>query len=172
MFSLLSCASTKVYVLGIDAKQSISDMKEKDAEKIVLGIIVSGITHIVGHHIAAELVGGDLDQQGLEEVTLNWRKLSNSDHRWISRGGFVAQTLVNTVLTSFEATRDSYFTRGYTLGTMLNMAGYQLTSPSSSGEGDWHYLDEVGGNSDFEWGLFTSIGLYNFYAINKEKGGE
>jgi len=160
------CSSTKVYVLGIDANQAISDMKSEDAGKIILGAVASVATHIAGHYIAAEMVGGDIDQQGIREVVINSGELSESDHRWIARGGFVAQTLVNMALTSFEATRKSYFTRGFTLATMLEIGTYPLRWQD---EGDLHYLEEYGGNSEIEWGLYTGASLYNFYAINKDR---
>lgn len=169
---LTGCASTKVYVLGLDAKQTVRDLKEEDAEKIVLGALVSVGTHIAGHHIAAKLVGGEIDQKGLfKEVTTNSEELSNSDHRWIARGGFVVQTLVNTALTSFEATRESNFTRGFTLGTILQIGTYPLNLPGEPGgddADDIKYLDNYGGNGTAEWVFYTGISGYNFYRINKK----
>ena len=161
------CRWTKVYVLGIDANQAISDMATESAEEVLLGAIASVATHLAGHYIAAELVSGDLKQRGIREITLNPWELSASDYRWIARGGFVAQTLVNTVLTSCRATRDSYFTRGFTLGTMLEIGTYPV---GWSSEGDLHYLEAYGGNPDLEWGLYTGLSLYNFYIINTTNG--
>jgi len=174
-FLLMGCSSTKVYVLGIDADQTIADIKSGDGEKMIFGAIASVATHIAGHYIAAELVGGEIDQQGFVEVIMNGDELSNSDNRWISRGGFVAQTLVNTILTSFEATRESYFTRGFTIATMLEIGTYPLRNRDNSRHLDVDCYNDIrctnyyGGNGDLEWGLYTGMSLYNFYKINQDK---
>lgn len=165
---LANCSTMKVNILGIDANQAVTDMKTKDTVEMVAGVIASFATHVAGHYIAAELVGGDLEQQGIDEVITNYQDLNNSDRAMLGRGGFLLQALVNTTLTSFEATRTTYFTRGYTLGTLTEILIYPLTSPPSSGSGDLWLIDKKD-NVELEWALFTAIGGYNFYRINKEK---
>lgn len=160
---IISCSHTKVYILGVDVNEAV---KEKDMVLMMVGAVSSVATHLAGHYIAAELTGVDIEQRGNKEIVKNYDELSNSDRRWFARGGFVAQTLVNTFLTSFESTRKSKFTRGYTLGTMLGIGTYPLRW--SDEWGDMHYLDEHGGDGDAEWTLYMGFSAYNFYRINKE----
>jgi len=164
MFGGCASKTMKVYVLGVDMNEAV---KAKDVGMMLLGAGASIATHVAGHYVAAEIVGADIDQQGFNEVVMNPDSLSNSDEQWIARGGFVAQTLVNTVLTSFESTRELKFTRGYTLGTMLQVVAYPLGPSNRSGDGDLNYLSENGGNEYLEWGLYTGVSIYNFYRINK-----
>jgi len=159
-----SCSHTKVYMLGVDVNEAI---KEKDVVLMMVGAVSSVATHLAGHYIAAELTGGDIEQRGSKETLKNYDELNNSDKRWFARGGFLTQTLVNTVLTSLESTRKSKFTRGYTLGTMLEIGTYPLRQ--SNEWGDMHYLDEHGGDGDSEWTLYTVFSAYNFYRINKKE---
>ena len=163
------CASTKVYILGIDVDQVITDMKAEDVEMIIFGATASILTHMAGHYLVAELVKADIDQRGFREVITNPRNLNSSDHRWIARAGFVSQLVVNTMLTSFEATRESYFTRGYTLATMLEIGTYPLLW---SDWGDLKHLEDYSGNEKAEWAFYTGMSLYNFYAINKDKAAK
>ena len=160
---VIYCSHTKMYILGVDVDEVV---KEKDVVLMVVGAVSSLVTHIAGHYIAAELVGADIEQQVNKEIITNYDELNNSDRRWFARGGFVAQTLANTVLTSFESTRKSKFTRGFTLTTMLGIGTYPLRWPDEWGE--MHYLDINGGDSGSEWTLYMGFSAYNFYRINKE----
>ena len=156
---LNGCASTKVYVLGIDVNEAI---KEKDVGMVVLGALASVATHVAGHYVVAELVGADIDQQGTREVITNFSELNNSDKRWFARGGFIAQTLVNTVLTSFEGTKRTKFTRGYAMGTMLEIGTYPLRR---RGGGDLEYLENNEGDSSSEWVIYMGLSMYGLYRI-------
>lgn len=159
------CTSTKMYVLGVDIDEVA---KEEDMKMIVFGVVGSVATHFAGHYVAAGLVGANIDQQDTRERITNLAELSDSDKRWFARGGFVAQTLVNTILTSFESTRKSKFTRGYTIGTTLQIGTYPLRRKQSD-VGDLNCLKNNGGDADLEWTLYTGLSGYNFYRINKKK---
>jgi len=160
LIAVSACSHTKFYILGVD----IDKAKTEDICTMLLGASSSVVVHIAGHYVAGELVGADIKQQGIREIVLNENELNNSDLRWFSRGGFVAQTLVNTALTSFKATRKSSFTRGFTIGTMLEIGTYPLRWAD---KGDLHYLNENGGEGTSEWSLYTGLFIYNFYRINR-----
>jgi len=157
----VSCSHTKVYVLGVDVDKAV---KTKDVGMMILGATTSVAVHIAGHYIAGELVGADIEQQGDREIILNENELNKSDLRWFDRGGFLAQTLVNTILTSFESTQKSKFTRGFTIGTALEIGTYPLRHPD---DGDLIRLNDNGGDSTSEWTLYMGFSAYNFYRINK-----
>jgi len=166
LFMTVSCSHTRVYILGIEVAEVT---KEKDAVMMLLGAAASWVTHLAGHYIAGELIGADIEQQGNHEILLNYHGLNKSDRRWFYRGGFVAQTLVNTALTSFKSTRYSKFTGGYTIGTMLEIGSYPLRVPSDSDEGDLIGLDNNNGEGTSEWTLYMGISAYNLYRMNKGK---
>lgn len=164
--TISSCSHTKVYILGVDVDEVV---KGKDVAMMVVGAVASFATHVAGHHIAGELVGADIEQQGYNrEVILNPNELNNSDLRWFYRGGFVAQTLVNTALTSFKSTRKSKFTRGYTLESIWQIGTYPLFLSDESDEGDLNGLNYSDGDGTSEWTLYMGFSIYNFYRINKE----
>lgn len=160
-----SSKSMKFYILGVDVNEAV---KAEDVGEMLIGAAASAATHIAGHYMAAELVDGDIDQQGMHEVVTNYDALSQSDRIMIGRGGFLLQAIANTTLTSFESTRKSSFTRGYTLATMAQSGLYIISSPPSSNDGDLWMIDDNGGNANLEWGLYTGTSIYNFYRINKE----
>jgi hypothetical protein len=161
-----SKGSMKVYVLGVDINEKVEG---EDVGMVILGMAASVATHVAGHYIAAELVDGHIDQQGIREIVTNYEDLDQSDRRMIGRGGFAAQSIVNTVLTHIPATKDWKFTRGFTLGTMAEVGLYPLSSPPSSGDGDLWMIEDNGGSAKGEWFLYTSLAGYNFYKINDEQ---
>jgi len=161
MLCFSGCASTKMYIFGVDVDEIV---KEKDMEMIMLGAIASIATHVAGHYIAAEFIGANIDQQGVREIVTNPNELTDSDERWVARGGFVVQTIVNTALTSFKSTRKLKFTRGYTMGTIVEIGTYPIRWRD---EGDLNYLENNRGNGSSEWSLYMGFSAYNFYRINK-----
>ena len=161
----VSCSHTKVYILGVEVAEVT---KEKDAAMMLLGAAVSWLTHLAGHYIAGELVEADIEQQGNHEILLNYWELNDSDRRWFYRGGFVAQTLVNTGLTSFKSTRKSKFTKGFTLSTMLHIGTYPIRY-NGDDEGDLIGLDNNNGEGTSEWTLYMGIAAYNLYRTSREE---
>ena len=158
------CAGMQFHVCGIDVKE-MRDAKPSDYGQIALGAAASFGTHVASHYLAAEVFGVDIHQDGLAEVIDYSNNPSQSDVRWMARGGFVLQLAVNTALV--ELAGDSYFTKGYTMFTSVELATYGLRHPD---DGDFNLIDESGGNGSLEYGLYGAWGAYNFYRISVKKG--
>lgn len=161
---LSGCAGMQFHVCGIDMEE-MRNAKPGDYGQIALGAAASFATHVAGHYIAAEVFDVDIHQEGLNEVIDYSNNPSNSDVRWMARGGFVLQLAVNTALV--ELANDSYFTKGYTAFTSVELATYGLRHPD---DGDFNLIDYAGGDGNLEYGLYGAWGAYNFYRISVRKG--
>lgn len=160
LLAFSGCAGTQFYAFGVNVNE-LKDAKPEDYGKLALGAATSFATHVAGHYIAAEVFDVDIHQEGLHEVIDYSNDPSNSDVRWMARGGFVLQLAVNTALV--ELAPDSYFTSGYTAFTSVELITYGLRRPD---DGDFNLLDESGGNGDLEYGLYGAWAGYNFYRIS------
>jgi hypothetical protein len=119
--SFSGCAGMQFHAFGVDMNE-LKHAKPEDYGKLALGAASSFATHVAGHYIAAEVFNVDIHQDGLEERIDYSNNPSDSDVRWMARGGFVLQLAVNTALV--ELARDSYFTKGYTALTSAELATY------------------------------------------------
>ena len=162
MFS--GCAGMQFHVCGIDMKK-MHNAKAGDYGQIALGAAASFATHIAGHYIAAEVFDVDIHQDGLDEVIDYSNNPSQGDVQWMARGGFIFQLAINTALV--ELAGDSYFTKGYTALTSVELATYGLRHKNN---GDFNLLDHAGGNGNLEYGLYGAWAAYNFYRVSVRKG--
>ena len=154
------CAGMKFNVCGIDVKE-MRDAKAEDYGKIALGAAASFATHVAGHYLAAEAFGVNISQDGLNEVIDYSNDPNEGDVRWMARGSFVLQLAVNTALV--EIWGDSYFTKGYTALTSVELLTYGLRHPN---DGDFSLIDEAGGDGNLEHFLYSAWGAYNFCRIS------
>ena len=157
---ITGCANMEFYVFGIDLKE-LDRIENRDYGGMILGAGASLATHILGHHLAAHAFDVDIRQDSLSERIDYSGNPSDSDVRWMARGGFVLQLTVNTILA--EAMPDSYFTRGFTMLTSGELLTYGLRHRR---DGDFNLLDDSGGEGDLEYFLYGLWGVYNFCRIN------
>ena len=163
MLSLLlwGCSSMKFYVCGVE-------INKKDWNHYTfVGVTASVYTHMLGHYLFAELNGVEIHQEGKYEVVDYYK--TDSDLRSFARGGFVLQNAVNILLTTFERTRNTSFTKGYTITTALETWFYPLRYRDPKDEGDFHSLDRHDGNGTAEHNLYSTIALYNVLKINDQQ---
>jgi hypothetical protein len=158
------CAGMKFNAFGIDVGEMRDTAKAGDYGKLALGVAASFGTHVAGHYLAAEVFNVKIEQEGLNEVIDYSNGPSEGDVRWMARGGFVLQLAVNTALV--ELWGDSYFTKGYTAFTSVELLTYGLRRPD---DGDFNLIDESGGNGSFEYFLYSSWASYNFCRISISK---
>lgn len=118
---LIGCANYQVNIFGVDITRD-------DAVVTLAGATASAVTHIAGHYLMAEAVGIDIHQEGFKETYE-----SSPDSKWIDRGGFMLQIAVNGIL--IITTEDSYFTKGYTATTLLQLMTYPIRHPD---DGDFN----------------------------------
>ena len=160
------CANMNVNIMGIDPRE----MTTRNAGEMVLGAVASFGVHLGAHYAASKILDIEVEQQDLiTEYIPNIDKYDDSDIRWFARAGFLAQTGVNTILTHWDLTEDSYFTKGYTGYTVLNIIEYPINHYNDN-EGDFNMIDANGGNGDLEYLFFLGITTYNFHRLTfKEK---
>ena len=163
VISFTGCAGMQFHVCGIDMKE-MSNAEPEDYGKLALGAVSSFATHVAGHYLAAEVFDVDIHQDGFDEVIDYSNNPSDSNVRWMARGGFILQLAVNTALV--ELAGDSYFTKGYTALTSVELATYGLRHKD---DGDFNLLDEAGGNGSLEYGLYGAWAAYNFYRVSVSK---
>ena len=156
------CASMKVNICGID----VNEMKGKDFGVALVGAVASLATHVTGHYIAAEICDVDIHQDGFNEIIDYSNNPSSSDIRWMARGGFLFQHIINSALIKYA--NDSYFTKGFTAFTCTEVLTYGLIHTD---DGDFNLIDEAGGSGDFEYAIFGLWSAYNFYKISVKKNG-
>jgi hypothetical protein len=169
----VGCAGTKVYMFGVDT-DIITEAKGKDLAYTVAGVVTSVATHVAGHMIAAEVFDVDYEFVGSvpgmkEEISDDcWNGgCSQSDLQWFARSGFVLQNGIATVLTSFEGTRKSYFTKGFVTTTAVHTWTYPWVN--DTGYHDFKMLDAHGGNGNSEYGIYSAIALHNMLRIPKSQ---
>ena len=158
--SFSGCAGMKFNICGIDIEE-MRNAKPGDYGQTALGAVASFATHIAGHYIAAEAFGVDISQDGLNEVIDYSNDPNEGDIRWMARGGFIFQLAVNTALV--ELWGDSYFTKGYTALTSVELLTYGLRHPN---DGDFSLIDEAGGDGNLEHFLYSAWEAYNFCRIS------
>jgi len=168
---LTGCGGTKFYLFGVDT-DIITEAEGKELVYAGIGAVASLGSHVVGHYVAGEVFGVDFEYQDYytkEHVTIH-DDTSDSDLRWFARGGFVMQQTIGTALTSFEATRYSYFTKGYVGMNAVHTWTYGLRRSKYH---DLEMLDDHGGNGNMEWGIYSAISLHNVLRTNwTRKGGD
>jgi len=158
--SFFGCAGMQFHVCGIDVKE-MRNAKPEDYGELALGVASSFATHVAGHYITAKMFDVNIHQDGLDEVIDYSNNPSDSDVRWMARGGFLLQLAVNTALV--ELAGDSYFTKGYTALTSVELATYGLRHKD---DGDFNLIDEAGGDGSLEYALYGTWAAYNFYRIS------
>ena len=160
---LCGCSTMKFNVCGIDVAE-LRQVQSQDIGKLAVGVAASFATHVAGHYLFAEFCDVSLHQDGLLEKIDYSRHPSQNDLQWVARGGFLLQLAVNTVLV--ELLNDSYFTKGYTAFTTVELATYHFRNPD---HGDFVLLDQNGADGDFEYRLYAAWAAYNFLRISIEE---
>lgn len=151
----------KFYVMGVDISE-IRAAKAEDCGKMILGAVASLGAHIAGHYIAAELFDVKLSQVGFTEVIDYSANPSARDIQWMGRGGFLFQLGINTLLVEYAG--DSYFTKGFTGFTSLELVSYPVRR---AGYGDFVLIDENGGNGNLEYFLYSTWAAHNLWRLNQ-----
>lgn len=157
-FFIPACTDTRCFIFGTELQRNV---KYNNYAKMLGGAAASIAFHTLGHHLVAEIFQVDIYQDGLNECTIEGTH-SRADLRWVSRGGFLLQSLVGIGLTSFEYSRDSYFTKGFVGMTALELGAYPLIWKD---EGDFQSITNRGGDGSDEYNLYALIGAYNLYRI-------
>ena len=160
-FLFSSCGYIKsdhVWIAGTNFEK-LQKAKPKDCGVIILGAVGSVITHEFAHIILLEAFNADYKiETKLSGFYIEYEDLhSDSKTRWVSRAGLLSQNLVGLFLP-----KDSYFTMGYNSASAIETFTYPLRR---SDKGDLYEIDEHGGDSKIEWGIYSLISAHNLLRI-------
>jgi len=151
------------YFFGINLKS----FQGSNWLKVTAGAVASVLVHELGHALYLQSQGKDWDLQsssssGLAIHTSDF--LSENQYRNFGRAGFALQTFIGAVLTTFEKTRYSDFTKGW-----VGINAFQVSSYNGRNHdigNDFEMIERGGGNGDFELGVFYLIGSYNLLKMD------
>jgi hypothetical protein len=150
------------YFFGINLKS----FQESNWLKVTAGAVASVLVHELGHALYLQSQGKDWDLQsssyGLAIHTLD--PLTENQYRNFGRAGFMLQTFIGTMLTTFKRTKSSDFTKGW-----VGMNAFQVCSYKGRNHdlgGDFELIDNGGGDGDFELGVFYLLGSYNLLKLD------
>ncbi|MCP4371829.1 MAG: hypothetical protein GY797_27485 [Deltaproteobacteria bacterium] len=151
------------YFFGINLKS----FQDSNWLKVIAGAVASVLVHELGHALYLQSQGKDWDLQsssssGLAIHTSN--SLSDNQYRNFGRAGFTLQTFVGAVLTTFQNTKYSDFTRGW-----VGMNAFQVCSYNERNRDlgdDFKLIERGGGNKNFELGAFYLISSYNLLKMD------
>ena len=151
------------YFFGINLKS----FQESHWLKVTAGAVASVLVHELGHALYLQSQGKNWDLQSSSSSGLAIHtsdSLTENQYRNFGRAGFALQTFIGTMLTSFENTKYSDFTKGW-----VGMNAFQVCSYKGRNHdlgGDFEMIDNGGGNGDFELGVFYLMSSYNLLKMD------
>lgn len=149
------------YLFGVNVKA----FQGSDWKKIAAGALASVVVHELGHALYLESRGKDWDfnmsYSGAAIETSD--ALSEKELRGFGRAGFLLQTGIGLLLTSFEKTRQSDFTKGWAYANIFEVWSYSWRNHDHGD--DFELIRRGGGNPDSGLRLFCAMTLYNTWRI-------
>jgi hypothetical protein len=147
------------YFLGVNLKT----FRQSHWMKLAIGAVASVLTHELGHVLYLESQGKDWEfnasfPSGFAISTPD--SLSDEQYRGFGRSGFLLQSSIGILLTAFEGTRDSDFTKGWTGMNAFQTSSYPWRRHDFGD--DFAMIDRGHGAGDTEFVLFSFLSTYNF----------
>jgi hypothetical protein len=141
---------------------NVKALRDADWKKAAVGALASLLVHELGHALYLELRGKDWDLKasgsGLAIQTSDM--LSDDEYREFGRAGFLLQTSIGLLLTSFEKTRNSDFTKGWAAMNVVQLWSYNWRSHDAGD--DFAMIDRGHGDGKAEHNAFCFMSMYNF----------
>ena len=147
------------YFLGVNLKT----FQQSNWMKLAIGAVASVLTHELGHALYLESQGKDWDfnvsfSSGFAISTHDF--LSDKQYRGLGRSGFLLQSSIGILLTAFEGTRNSDFTKGWTAMNAFQTSSYPWRRHDFGD--DFEMIEKGHSTSDTEFVLFSFLSTYNF----------
>ncbi len=146
------------YVFGVN----IRTFENSNWLKVAAGAAASILTHELGHAVYLQLADKEWElsgsSSGLAIVTPD--DLSATESRRFGMAGFALQAAIGTLLTSFEKTRNSDYTKGWVGANTVQLFSY--ASRAHVDGDDFEMIERGGGDAEQIHGVFTMISAYNF----------
>ncbi len=155
-----------IYFLGVNLKT----FQGSNWMKIAAGAAASILTHELGHALYLESRGKDwsIEPSSAGFAITTTDSLTDKEYRGLGRAGYLLQTGIGLLLTSFDATAKSDFTKGWVGINVVQTLTYKLRG--HNGYDDFEMINRGQGNGESSYRLFTSISIYNFLRANSEPG--
>jgi len=145
---------------------NIKALENADWKKVAVGALASILVHELGHALYLEMQGKDWDLKasgsGLAIETSD--VLSDEECREFGRAGFLLQTSVGFLLTSFEKTRQSDFTKGWTATNVAQVWSYNWRSHDEGD--DFAIIDRGHGDAESDHYAFCLLSMANFMRMD------
>ena len=151
------------YLFGV----KLGSFQESNWLEITAGMTASVLTHELGHVLYLELAGKSWDARYSfpSELAIHTDdSLTDGEAANFGRAGFVLQTAIGTVLSSWEATRRSDFVKGWVAMNAVEAYAYK-SRPRKIGD-DFALIERGGGNDDLEFAAFTFMALSNVMRLD------
>jgi hypothetical protein len=150
----------------------VNDLEGRNWAPVIIGGVTSYVTHEAGHYVAAELTGMDASVKWDSGIVIwadEYDDKSDSAKRFFHAGGFLAQTLVGSIITAVPYTRHSDFAVGFTGFSFVENTMYGITGGLMVSEySDVHNLDDLGWNgAGFALGNGLVNGVLLYINLNK-----
>lgn len=136
--------------------------------KVAAGAAASILTHELGHAMYLELIGKDWELKGSSSglAIATPDHLSADESRIFGMAGFTLQTAIGTLLTGFEKTRKSDYTKGWAGVNTIQLFSYAVR-PHVDGD-DFQMIERAGGDADQYHNFFKIISAYNFRRLQSD----
>jgi hypothetical protein len=152
------------YIFGVN----IRTFEDSNWLKVAAGAVASILTHELGHAMYLEHASKDWDlkvsSSGLAIATPD--RLSAGESLGFGMAGFVLQTAISTLLTSFEKTRNSDYTKGWVGANTIQLFSYKGRAHVDGD--DFQMIERAGGDADQYHSVFTMISAYNFRRLQSD----
>lgn len=155
--STMAGSAFDVYFLGM----KVDSLRDYNWLQLTAGAVSSVLAHELGHALYLERSGKDWElrtsSSGLAIYTHD--DLSDGNCKNLGRAGFALQTAIGTLLTSFEKTRKSDFTKGWVGINSVQLYTYNFRSHNDGD--DFNMIERGGGNPVFDQNIFAMLSIYN-----------
>ena len=151
------------YFFGINLKS----FQGSNWLELTAGAVASVLVHELGHALYLQSQGKDWDLQSSSSSGLAIHTsdpLSENQYRNFGRAGFALQSFIGAVLTTFENTKYSDFTKGWVGMNAFQVCSYNVRNHDIGS--DFEMIEKGGGNGDFELGVFYLISSYNLLKMD------
>jgi hypothetical protein len=149
--------------------QNLKTFQNCNLAELVVGAVASVAAHELGHALYAELAGKSWELEASVPsgfAVHSNDSFSNSEYRDFGRSGFALQTCIGIILTSFEQTRNSDFTKGWVGMNAVEASAYKIR-PRNGGD-DFDLVDRGGGNGDIEYAVVSALNLNNLRRLEPD----
>lgn len=150
------------YFFGINLKC----FQESNWLKVTAGAVASVLVHELGHALYLQSRGKDwkLKSSSSGFAIHTYDNLSERESQNFGRAGFALQSGIGAILTAFEKTRSSDFTKGWVGINAFQICSYKVRNHDMGD--DFEMIDRGGGNGDFEFGVFYLMSSYNLLKLD------